>query len=83
MRAMDVKKKVRIKNTYRNGIETSEIEWPFFGHFDNVALERYFVVAIGGVLWRDAVILQHLLKFQKIELSKAAQILNGEIAIKF
>lgn len=56
------KKKIRIKNTYRNGIETSEIEWPFFGHFDNVALERYFVVAIGGVLWRDAVILQHLLK---------------------
>lgn len=48
--------------TYRNGVKTGEIERPFFSHLHNVALERNFVVAIGGVLGRDAVIVQHLLQ---------------------
>ena len=53
------------RNTYGNGIETGEIERPFFGHLDNVALERNFVMTICGVLWRDAVIFQHLLKWKQ------------------
>lgn len=46
--------------TYRNGIKTGKVERPFFRHFDDVPLERDFMVAVSGVLWRDAIVLQHL-----------------------
>lgn len=55
------------KRTYRNGVKTGEIERPFFSHLHNVSLERNFVVAISGVLGRDAVIFQHLRKVPKME----------------
>ena len=60
------KKKLEKEKTYGNGIKSGEIERPFFGHFDDVALERDFVVAVCGILGRDAIILQHLHKTQKI-----------------
>ena len=51
--------------TYRDGVESGEIQRPLPGHFHDVALQGYLVMARGNIDRADTVIIQQLTKWDK------------------